>query len=65
MDSWMDLGNQIWRPRPPNLIAAFILGGIRYVYIWVDLVNQIWRPPPPNSIAAFILGWHLIYEWLD
>ncbi len=26
MDSWMDLGNQIWRPPPPNLIAAFILG---------------------------------------
>ena len=24
-DSWMDLSNQIWRPLPPNLIAAFIL----------------------------------------
>ena len=24
MDSWMDLSNQIWRPPPPNLIAAFI-----------------------------------------
>ena len=61
MDSWMDLGNQIWRPAPPNLIAAFILGGIRYMDGWMDLGNQIWRPPPPNLIAAFILGWHSIY----
>ena len=36
MDGWMDLGNQIWRPPPPNLIAAFLRGGIRYMDDWMD-----------------------------
>ena len=67
MDSWMDLGNQIWRPPPPNLIAAFLLG-------WHSIYGRLDGFRQANlaaSAAKFDCGFHLccildiLFVWTD
>jgi hypothetical protein len=67
MDSWMDLGNQIWRPPPPNLIAAFLLG-------WHSIYGRLDGFRQSNlaaSAAKFDCGFHLccildiLFVWTD
>ncbi len=55
MDSWMDLGNQIWRPPPPNLIADFLLG-------WNSIYGRLYGFRQSNlaaSAAKFDCGFYL------